>query len=125
MKKPEFNCLFCKIIKKEIPSQIVYEDNFVVGFSDISPLAKYHLLFIHKDHTPHILNMAEAGPEQFGLILKGIRTFSENNPLMKDKGFRIVINQGEDAGQTVFHTHFHVLFGEKLGGFGAKKCQEV
>lgn len=110
------NCIFCKIIRNEIPSQKVYEDDFVYGLKDLYPQAASHLLFIHKKHTANINEMSE-DPESIGQIFKGIQKYTQEQKL-DTTGFRIVTNLGPDAGQTVFHTHFHVLAGEKLGHFG-------
>ena len=112
------DCLFCKIIKGDIPSEKVYEDENVFAFKDISPMAKEHYLFIHKKHSKNINDISKNDPVQFAQIFSAIETFTSSNELEKS-GFRIVSNIGEDGGQTVFHTHFHVLGGEKLKGFGA------
>jgi histidine triad (HIT) family protein len=110
-------CLFCKIIKGEIPSKKIYEDNNVIGFNDLYPQAKTHLLFIHKFHTSNINEMS-SDVETLGQVFKAIKTHTESSGIDKS-GFRVVTNMGPDAGQTVFHTHFHVLAGEKLAHFGA------
>lgn len=112
------DCLFCKIIKGEIPSEKVFENESVYGFKDISPLAKEHYLFIHKNHTANINEIADLAPEQLTDVFKGISAFTKKSGLT-EKGFRVVTNYGPYAGQTVFHTHFHVLGGEPLKGFGA------
>jgi histidine triad (HIT) family protein len=112
------DCLFCKIIKGEIPSEKVFENETVLGFKDISPLAKEHYLFIHKEHTVNINDMADEDPDQIIEVYDAISQFTKDHGLT-DGGFRVVTNYGPNAGQTVFHTHFHVLGGEKLRGFGA------
>ncbi len=112
------NCLFCKILKGEIHAIKVYEDDFVLGMKDIYPQAKSHFLFVHKNHTNNVNEMSE-DPSSIGQIYSAIKKFSETNDLAKN-GFRVVTNLGSDAGQTVFHTHFHVLGGEKLRGFGSR-----
>jgi histidine triad (HIT) family protein len=112
------DCLFCKIINKEIPSEKVYEDQNVYGFKDIHPLAKEHYLFIHKKHTANVNEMADEDPAQIAEVFKAISSFTREQGLI-EKGFRVVTNYGPYAGQTVFHTHFHVLGGEPLKGFGA------
>ncbi len=111
------SCIFCKIVKGEIPSTKVYEDDKVYGFVDLYPQAKIHLLFIHKSHTKNINEMA-LSPEAIGEVFTAIKIYSEQAGLDKN-GFRIVTNLGPEAGQTVFHTHFHVLGGEQLKRFGA------
>lgn len=111
------NCLFCKIIKGEIPSKKVFENDSVYAFVDIYPQAKTHLLFIHKNHTANINEMSDDS-KAIGDVFKAIKEYTTENKMDVD-GFRVVTNLGQNAGQTVFHTHFHVLGGEKLGHFGS------
>ena len=110
------NCLFCKIAKGEISSQKIFENEHVFGFVDIHPQAKNHLLFIHKNHSSNINQMAEDG-QSLSQVFSAIAKFTQSNDL-QNSGFRIVTNLGSNAGQTVFHTHFHIVGGEKLGTFG-------
>lgn len=112
------DCLFCKILKGEIPAKKVYDANEVIGFVDIYPMAKEHYLFIHKNHTKNINEMTEADDLSIAKVFKAIREFTKSNDLEKD-GFRVVTNLGSNGCQSVFHTHFHVLGGEKLGKFGS------
>lgn len=112
------DCLFCKILKKEIPSTEVYVDENVYAFKDINPMAKEHYLFIHKSHTKNINELSDTNSVQLSEIFSAISKFTQSNKLSQD-GFRVVTNYGPHAGQTVFHTHFHVLGGEQLKGFGA------
>ena len=112
------DCLFCKIIKGDIPSEKVFENETIFGFKDISALAKKHYLFIHKQHTKNINEMTSTQPEQLKDVFSAIHEFTNNAQLEKD-GFRIVTNVNANGGQTIFHTHFHVLGGEQLRGFGA------
>jgi len=112
------DCLFCKISKGEIPSEKVFENENVVGFKDIQPLAKEHYLFVHKQHSVNVNELIVDDPDQVIEVYEAIAEFSSENGLEKS-GFRVVTNIGADAGQTVFHTHFHVLGGEKLKGFGS------
>ncbi len=111
------DCLFCKILKGDIPSTKVYEKGNVTGFVDIFPQAKIHLLFIHKNHTTNINEMS-LDPKSVGEVFEAISEYTQAQRLDQG-GFRVVTNHGKDAGQTVFHTHFHVLSGEKLGHFGS------
>ena len=111
------DCLFCKIIKGDIPSEKVYEDENVLGFKDLYPQAKEHYLFIHKVHTGNVNELTESSPNQLKDLFGGIQKFTSNCDLAKN-GFRVVTNHGKHGGQTVFHTHFHVLGGEQLGYFG-------
>jgi histidine triad (HIT) family protein len=112
------DCIFCKIVKGEIPSKKVYEDDHVLAFEDIAPLAKKHVLFISKGHSSDINDMMENDPEMVGKLFQAITTFSKESGYF-DYGYRVVSNIGRTAGQSVFHTHFHVLSGEKLGRFGS------
>lgn len=111
-------CLFCKIIKSEIPSEKIYESDTVYGFKDINPMAKEHYLFISKDHTENVNEIVSNKPEQLAEVFGAIKEFTQKNNLEKN-GFRVVSNINKDGGQTVFHTHFHVLGGEQLKGFGS------
>ena len=106
------DCIFCKIIAGEIPSNKVYEDDSVFAFRDIAPQAKTHILVIPKEH---IASVAEINAGNSGIvshIFEVIAKIAKDEGL--DGGYRVVSNCGEDAGQTVFHLHFHILGGEKL-----------
>lgn len=113
------DCLFCKILKNEIPSSKVYENETVYAFKDINPMSKEHYLFIHKEHSTNINELSSNSSDQLKDIFDGIRDFTQNCDLEKN-GFRVVTNVNKDGGQTVFHTHFHVLGGEPLSQFGSK-----
>ena len=108
------DCIFCKITDKKIPATLVFENNNVIGFKDLHPLAKIHYLFIHKNHSDDINQM---DPSHVAEVFSAINEFTKKEKLDQE-GFRVVTNLGPHAGQTVFHTHFHILAGEKLGGFG-------
>lgn len=110
------DCLFCKIIEGDIPATKVFENENVLGFVDIFPQAKTHLLFIHKIHSKDINQMSES-PESIGQVYQAIAEYTKKEG-MDQQGFRVVTNLGKHAGQTVFHTHFHVVGGESLGRFG-------
>ncbi len=106
------NCIFCKIIKGEIPSQKVYEDDKMLVFRDIEPKAKIHLLAIGKEHFKLLSEMDAERAELVKYMLIKIPEIAKANGC--ENGYRLVINQGEDAGQTVFHLHIHILGGETL-----------
>lgn len=106
------DCIFCKIIKGEIPSAKVYEDEKMLVFKDIEPKAKVHLLAIAKDHFKLLSEADEARAELIKYMLLKIPQIAAENGCKN--GYRLVINQGEDAGQTVFHLHIHILGGETL-----------
>ena len=107
------DCLFCKIVRGEIPSSKVYEDDKMLVFKDIEPKAKVHLLAIPKNHFKLLSEMDEERAEDLKYILKKIPLIAKENGL--ENGYRLIINQGDDAGQTVFHLHVHILGGETLG----------
>ena len=112
------DCLFCKIIAGEISSQKIFENENVYAFKDLYPQAKEHYLFISKRHSKNINDLTVSDAKQLEEVFAAIQSFTSSNGLEKD-GFRVVTNINEHGGQTVFHTHFHVLGGEQLKGFGA------
>ena len=107
------NCLFCKIIKGEIPATKMYEDDNMIIIKDIDPKAKNHFLCIPKMHFKLLAEMDEKMAEQVKACLQKIPTLEKELGL--ENGYRLVINQGDDAGQTVFHLHIHILSGQKMG----------
>ncbi len=109
------NCVFCKIRKGEIPSTKLYEDEDFMIIKDINPQAKIHLVAIPTEHFAHIDMLTEKGAEKLGRIMGKISQMQDK--LGITEGYRLVINQGENAGQTVNHIHIHILGGEKLSEF--------
>ena len=109
------DCLFCKIIRGEIPSKKVYEDDLCYAFRDINPLAPVHFLIVPKEHLASAAEITEENAALIGHIYAVIAKLAEE--LEIDRGFRVVTNCGEAAGQTVHHLHFHVLAGKQLGLF--------
>ena len=106
------NCVFCSILDGKIPSQRYYEDERFIVIKDIEPKAKLHYLAIPKRHYKLLSEMTDADREDLGLIMKKISEISGDLGL--SGGYRLVINQGDDAGQTVFHLHIHILGGQKM-----------
>jgi len=106
------DCLFCKIIDGQIPSEKVYEDNDVYAFKDIRPQAAFHALVIPKIHIESVAHLTEENAEVGTRCLRALARIAEENDL--GSGFRVISNVGADGGQTVFHLHFHILGGEKL-----------
>ncbi len=106
-------CIFCKIINKEIESKIVYEDDRCVAFEDINPQAPVHILVVPKKHISALRKADEEDRELLGHVLKIASKIALEKGL--EKGYRIVVNDGEEAGQTVFHIHFHLLGGREMG----------
>ncbi|CDE19095.1 histidine triad domain protein [Acidiphilium sp. CAG:727] len=107
------DCLFCKFAKGEIPVNKVYEDEDFIVIRDINPQAKNHFLAIPKTHFRLLSEMTEDDAELLKRILKKIPTLEKELELKN--GYRLVINQGDDAGQTVPHLHIHILSGQKMG----------
>ena len=106
------DCLFCKIVNGEIPSDKVYEDPFLIGFRDISPQAPTHILFIPKKHIGMLDDLT---PEDATLI--GSMTLAAKEMAAKEgleQGYRLVLNNGASAGQSVFHIHMHLLGGRPM-----------
>lgn len=105
------DCVFCKIIKGEIPSDKVYEDENVLAFKDINPVAPVHILVIPKEHIKNVLEVKDE--KMISDIFKAINKIANKLGLEKN-GFRVVTNCGKDAGQEVMHLHFHILAGKKM-----------
>jgi histidine triad (HIT) family protein len=104
------NCIFCKIVAKKIPSKIVFEDDAVVAFEDSNPQAPVHTLVVPKRHIPEIHSMKEADRELVGHLFFTAKKIADEKGL-DAQGYRLVINNGAGAGQTVFHIHLHILSG--------------
>ena len=105
------NCIFCKIIKGDIPSNKVYEDDKMLAIHDVAPAAPVHVLLLPKEHTA---NVTTADPAIVAYMLCKVKEIAEKTGIA-EKGFRVVMNTGEDGGQTVNHLHIHVIGGKALG----------
>ena len=110
----EENCIFCKIIRGEIPSSKVYEDEEILAFNDINPAAPIHVLVIPKKHITSLAHMEDGDEELIGKIYKVINQIAEKKGV-KENGYRVIVNCGKDGGQEVGHLHFHLLAGTQLG----------
>ena len=106
------NCLFCKIVKGEIPSTKVYEDEKVLAFRDIAPMAPTHILVIPKAHIGSVAEVTADNAQIVAHIFTVIPEIARAEGL--EGGYRVVSNCGPDAGQTVHHLHFHILGGKQL-----------
>lgn len=106
-------CLFCKIIAKEIPGDVVYEDEHALAFKDIRPVAPSHVLVIPKKHIAAIHDLTPEDAVTVGNVLVAARKVADQLGLTA-AGYRLVINDGDAAGQTVHHIHVHVLGGRQL-----------
>lgn len=107
------SCLFCNIVARDIPADIVYETDAVIAFRDIGPQAPVHILVIPKRHIPSLAQAAVEDSELMGHLLLAVREVAEREGLA-EAGFRTVLNTGADGGQTVHHLHAHVLGGRGL-----------
>ena len=109
------NCVFCKIVKGDIPSPRLYEDDKMIVIRDIEPKAKLHYLCMPKTHFATLAQLNEERAEIVKHIFQVIPTLEKQLGL--ENGYRVIINQGENGGQTVPHLHVHLLGGEKLADF--------
>ncbi|GHU99308.1 putative HIT-like protein [Clostridia bacterium] len=106
------NCIFCSVIKGEIPANKVYEDDAMIVIPDIHPIAELHYLVIPKDHYATLAEMNAFSAGRLGIIFKKIPEIALK--LGFGNGYRLVVNQGADAGQSVMHLHIHLLGGQKM-----------
>lgn len=109
----EQDCIFCKIIAGEIPSPRLYEDDKMIIIRDVAPRANYHYLCIPKEHFAYLADLNERRAETLKECF--LKIAERKDSLGLSGGYRVVINQGDDAGQTVKHLHIHLLGGEVLG----------
>lgn len=105
------NCLFCKIAERKIPADIIFENDHVLAFRDISPQAPVHILVIPKEHISSPEEISEANSAVAGKVIAAAAEIAKQNDL---EGYRLVFNCNEIAGQTVFHLHCHLLGGRKM-----------
>ncbi len=108
------DCLFCKIIKGEIPANKVYEDEEILAFYDINPAAPIHILVIPKKHITSLAHMQKEDEALVGKIY-GVINEIANNQGFKQDGYRVIVNCGKNGGQEVMHLHFHILAGKQFG----------
>lgn len=107
------DCLFCKIVRREIPAAVVYEDDHVLAFNDINPEASTHVLVVPKRHIES-LNALDAADDQIvGALVRRAAAIAAGRGIA-ESGYRVVFNTNRDAGQTVFHIHLHLLGGRSL-----------
>jgi len=107
------DCLFCKIVKHEIPARTVYEDEDIFAFEDINPQAPVHILIIPKEHFASLNDVPEEKRDLLGRILIRAKRIAREKGL-GERGYRIVLNTEKDSGQEVFHIHFHLLGGRRM-----------
>lgn len=106
-------CIFCKIINKEAAADIIYQDDEIIAFKDITPVAPVHLLIISKKHIASVNNLEVDDKELVGQLFLVARKIAKEQGV-SETGYRLVINIGKDAGQTVEHLHLHLIGGTKL-----------
>ena len=103
-------CIFCKIIKKEIPSKMVFEDNDIMAFEDITPQAPIHIVVIPKTHIEKVSDLTDRDIGLIGRLVLIAKNIAKEKKI-QESGYRIVMNCNKDAGQAVFHLHLHLLGG--------------
>jgi len=106
------DCLFCKIIERQIPASIVYEDDRVLAFNDINPQAPTHVLVVPKRHIASLDELSQGDDEIVGEVVRRAAAIAKERGITA--GYRTVFNTNRDAGQTVFHIHLHLLGGRSL-----------
>ena len=111
MVKTKDDCLFCKIVKGDIPSEKIYEDDLVIGFNDINPVAPTHILIIPKDHFSSLNDFEAEDTKLLGEVVYRAKQIAKTLNL---EDYRLVTNTGAKAGQSVFHLHFHLIAGRDL-----------
>lgn len=107
------DCIFCKIVAGEIPSKKIYEDDHVLAFHDINPIAPAHALVIPKKHIQDVLGFNQDDAETLLKIHQGIQATARELGI-DESGFRVITNTGQHGQQTVFHIHYHVIGGRQL-----------
>ncbi|NIO17718.1 MAG: HIT domain-containing protein [Deltaproteobacteria bacterium] len=108
------DCIFCKIIEKDIPATVVWEDDAVIAFNDINPVAPVHVLIVPKKHMVNLNDVQESDGDLLGrMLLVASRIAREKG--IHEKGYRTVINNGGEGGQIVMHLHMHLIGGKQLG----------
>ena len=107
------DCIFCKIINKEIPASMVFEDEKMIAFNDINPQAPIHILLISREHFASINDIPEEKKSILSHLLLKARQIAQEKGIA-EKGYRIVLNTEKDSGQEVFHIHLHLLGGRRM-----------
>jgi histidine triad (HIT) family protein len=107
------DCIFCKIVKKEIPVNVVYEDDKILAFHDLNPVAPVHVLVIPKIHIDSLNMVDENNADTIGYLMSKVKDIAKELAVDKS-GYRIISNTGEEGGQTVGHIHFHLAGGRQM-----------
>lgn len=107
------NCIFCQIVARQTPAEIVYHDEQVTAFKDSHPASPIHLLIVPNRHITSLNRISEDDETLLGHMVIVARKLAENT-LISQSGYRLILNTGQDAGQSVFHLHYHLLGGKPL-----------
>lgn len=107
------NCIFCRIVKGEIACSLVYEDDLVMAFEDIHPMAPVHCIVIPKKHIETVLDLSEENKDTIYALIRGAQEVARKKGVA-ERGFRMVMNVNREGGQVIFHVHLHVLGGRQL-----------
>ena len=107
------DCLFCKIIDKEVPSDTIYQDDFITIFKDINPAAPVHLLIIPNQHIASVNDVGDSDENLMGKLITGAKMAAEISSV-DESGYRLILNSGPDAHQVIFHMHLHLLGGASM-----------
>ena len=108
-----YMCLFCKILKKEIPANVVYEDDIIIAFKDVKPIAPIHILIIPKKHISSLADIKIEDVDLIGKLMLTAKKIAEDLNIAQ-KGYKLVMRVGKDGGQEIRHIHLHLLGGTKL-----------
>jgi len=106
------SCVFCQIVEGKAPARIVYKDSEVVAFEDINPQAPVHILLVPKKHIQSVRELSSEDADIIGKIYLVAKSIAEDKNIKE--GFRIVVNSGDKAGQSIYHLHFHLLGGRRF-----------
>ncbi len=106
-------CIFCKIINKDLPASVIYEDERMIAFDDINPQAPVHVLLIPKEHFPSLNEIPEEKKDVLSHLLIKAREIAQEKGIA-ERGYRIVLNTARESGQDVLHIHFHLLGGRQM-----------
>ncbi len=113
----ETDCLFCKIVNRELPADVVFEDETLLAFNDISPQAPTHTLIIPKKHIATVNDLTDAEINLPGAMVLRARTLADEKGIA-ESGYRLILNCNPEGGQTVYHIHLHLLGGRQLTALG-------
>jgi len=111
---PDTDCIFCKIIAGEIPSEIIYQDDEVMAFKDVQPVAPHHYLIVPKEHVATVNDADETNQKTLGRLFVAAGKIATELGFAED-GYRCIVNCNKHAGQVVFHLHMHLMAGKQMG----------